>query len=347
MNFKPRTLFLFALVLVGVWFIYVERAILTPFILAGIFAYLFNPIVNFFTHKLKFPRILSILLIYGTITTILIFGGIILSSRVITESTELKTFINKSVLISQSQIKTLPDWIRPSANDLIMNLKHSRVVNVLSGQSLFELFPQAISRVISFLIFLFAAFYFLKEGEKSFEKLIAMTPSKYKIDVEILFRKINAVLGGYLRGQIFLVFLMSIVTYVALFILGVRFAFLIALFSGIAEIVPVVGPIVAGSVAVLVILFTGHVNFGLSPMQGALAVGVIYFIFRQLEDYFVIPYVMSKITKLPSFIIFFAVVAGGHIAGLLGLILAVPSAAVLRLLLQFSFEKLHENGPRE
>lgn len=347
MNLTGKKTFFIVLGLLSLWFIYAERAILTPFIVAAIFAYLFNPIVNFFVRKLKVPRAIAILFIYVFLTSVFLIGSIALSSRIITESSELRNFTAKSLQNATVQIKNFPDWLRPTAYDLLINLKRSKFLGFFSGQSLFPLFSQAISRIISFLIFLFSAFYLLKDGENFFQRMLAITPIKYKMEVEILFRKINAILSGYLRGQIFLVFLMAIVTYLALFIFGVRFAFLIGLFSGFAEIVPVVGPIVAASVAILVVLLTGTVNFGLSPVQGAIAIAVLYFVLRHLEDYFVIPYVMGRITKLPSFIIFFAVVAGGHLAGILGLILAVPVAAVLRLLLEFSFSRFSEKGSRK
>ncbi|HYK08625.1 MAG TPA: AI-2E family transporter [Candidatus Eisenbacteria bacterium] len=344
---KGRTIFFIVLGILTVWFVFVERAILTPFVLAGIFAYLLNPIISLVTKRFKIPRVVAILLIYGILTTLVVVGSIFLSSQIGTESSELRNFVTKSLQSTEVQIKNLPDWSRPTAYDLLFNLKRSRFLGFLSGQSFFPLFNQVISRIVSFLIFLVSAFYFLKDGEKFFQKVIAFTSSKYKLDIEILFRKINAILSGYLRGQIFLVLLMSLATYIALFILGIRFAFLIAIFSGFAEIVPVVGPIIAAGVAISVVLLTGTIHFGLSPVQGAIALAIIYFILRHLEDYFVIPYVMGRITKLPSFIIFFAVIAGGHLAGILGLILAVPVAAVIRLLLEFSFNQINEKGSRK
>lgn len=344
---RGRTLFLILLGLLGVWFVFVERAILTPFVLAGIFAYLLNPIVTLFTKRFKMPRVVAILFIYGVLTGVVFLGSIFLYSQISTESSELRNFVAKSLQDTEVQIKNFPDWLKPTASDLLINLKRSRFLGFLSGQSFFPLFSQVISRVVSFLIFVFSTFYFLKDGEKFFQKILALTPAKYKIDVEILFRKINTILSGYLRGQIFLVFLMSLVTYIALFILGIRFAFLIAIFSGFAEIVPVVGPIVAAAVAIVVVLLTGTIHFGLSPIQGAIVLAIIYFVLRHLEDYFVIPYVMGRITKLPSFVIFFSVIAGGHIAGVLGLILAVPVAAVIRLLLEFSFNQMNEKGSRK
>ncbi len=337
---NSRNIILTILILLGIWFFYAERAILTPFILAAIFAYLFNPVVDFFSEKMKLPRTLSILLIYGSLIALFILGSIMLSSRIIEESSELKNYINQTLSTAHSQLQGLPDWIRPTAYDFLFNLRRSKFFNFFGTPSLFPFFSQAVSRLISFLIFLFSAFYFLKDGKLFFLRLRQYAPKEYKEDVEELLRKISMLLGGYLRGEIFLVFLMSLSTFIALSILGIRFAAIVAIFSGFAEIVPVIGPIVAGAVAVIVVLLTQTVNFGLSPLNAAIIIIIIYFMLRQLEDYFVIPYVMGKITKLPPFIIFFSVIAGQHLAGLLGLILAVPFTAILRLLLEFYFEKI-------
>src|SRR5439155_773487 len=95
-------------------------------------------------------------------------------------------------------------------------------------------------------------------------------PKDYRLDVEILIRKINAILGGYLRGQLLLVFIMSMFTFIALTIIGVRFSLVLGIFSGFAEIVPVIGPIIAAAIAVLVVLLTGNANFGLTPINAAL-----------------------------------------------------------------------------
>lgn len=341
MTTSLKNLFIVLLIVLSIWFLYVERAILTPFILAGIFAFLFNPVVDFFSEKMKFPRAISILLIYGFLIALFVLGSITLTSRVIEESSELRNYATQLLSTAHSQLQALPDWIRPTAYDFLYSLRRSRFLNFFEAPSFFPFFSQAISRVISFLIFLFSGFYFLKDGRSFFATIVERVPKEYKRDVELLFHKINALLGGYLRGQIFLVFLMSLVTFVALSILGIRFAVIIAIFSGFAEIVPVIGPIIAAGVAIAVALFTGTAHFGLSPINASVIIAIVYFVLRHLEDYFVIPYVMGKITQLPPFIIFFSVIAGGHIAGLLGLILAVPFTAILRLLLEFYFEKVN------
>ncbi len=339
MNIK--SIFFSAIAIVVLWFLYIERAILAPFIFAAIFAYIFNPFVNFFSEKLKTHRSVSIIMLFVILLIPIIIFWVILSRVVSIESLDLSDFLNRSIRIAQLETHNLPYILQPVANDLLTSLQKSKIFRMFVGDNFGVLFSQAISRIIGVFVFIFSSIYFLKDGQPFIEKLLNLVPKKYKADVEMLLRKINLILSGYLRGELFLVFFVSVILYIALFILGVRFALTLAIFSGFAEIVPVIGPITAGAVAVIIVLLTGTANFGLAPISAAILVAGIYFLFRQLEDYLVIPAVMEKTTKLPPFIVFFAVIAGGHIGGILGLILAVPIAAVLRLLLEFSLEKIN------
>lgn len=339
MTVRLKTLFFIGFGFVVLWFLYVERAILTPFILGAVAAYLFNPLVNFFSHYIKLPRTLSVIIIYCVIIFLIGFLGTLLTRRVFVESIEFKNAFDQLMLTAQNEVKVLPEWMRPTLQETLNSIERSKL---FSPQSLFVIFPEALSRVVSFIIFLFSGFYFLREGRSMLDKLFNFAPENYRIELDILANKINAVLGAYLRGQIFMVFLVSAVLFILLSILGVDFALLLAIFSGFAEIVPIIGPIVAASVAAIVVLLGGTANFPMSPFQGAVVVIVIYTVVRQIQDYFIIPPVMGRITKLHPLIILFAVLAGEHIWGILGLILAVPVAASLRILLEYSLDKIYE-----
>jgi len=338
MTLRLRSAFFIATGILVLWFLYIEKAILTPFILAAIFAYVFNPIVNFFSHRLKLPRTLSVLIIYLVIISIVILSAVTLSKRVMEESSELGSQATAITKTAKTQINNLPDFVKPTVNDALKTFENTKT---FSYSSIFSVFPKAFSGIINLIIFLFAAFYFLKEGRNMFEKSMTFIPKDYKIEVEILIRRINTVLGKYLRGQVFLVFFVALVLFIFLTILGVKFALILAVFSGFAEIVPIIGPIVAAAVAAGVAFFGGTANFGLSPVQLVIGVIIIYTVVRQAQDYFVTPHVMGKITELHPLIILFAVMAGEHIAGILGLILAVPVAGMIKIIFEYSLDKIN------
>lgn len=330
-------MFFLGIGVLAIWFFYIERAILSPFILGGIFAYIFNPLVRKVSEKTNLSKEVAATLTYLLLMTVVVVLGVVATRRVIVEFSEIQNFVNHLLLTARAQLNTLPDWIKPTIYDFLFSIEKSKLVG---SASLLPFFPQALSRIVSLIIFLVSGYYFLKEGSTFFQKIVASTPKAYQHDVQKLLEDINTLLAGYLRGQIFLIFLMSLTTFIALSILGVRFALFLGVFSGLAEIIPYIGPIIAATIAVTVVLVTGSVHFGMNALNGALFVVLLYTALRQIEDYLVVPHVMGRITKLPPFVIFFAVVAGGHIAGILGLILAVPVTAMIKVLFEFSLEQI-------
>ena len=344
MTLRLKSSFFILVGIIVLWFLYIERAILTPFILAAIFAYIFNPIVNFFYHKLKFPRTLSVIFIYLVIIVGIVYVGMFFSSRVVDESLELRNQAYSITKSAKTQVNNLPDWAQPTVRDTLASFEKTSFV---SYPSVFSFLPKAFSRILGIIIFLFAAFYFLKEGRNMLDKFLNFFPNDYKVEVDILIRRINSILGGYLRGQIFLVFFVSLVLFICLTILGVKFALILAVFSGFAEIVPIIGPIVAATIAAIVGYMGGTSNFGLAPFQIPIAIVILYTVVRQIQDYFVNPYIMGKITKLHPLIILFAVLAGEHTAGILGLILAVPIAGILRIVFEYSLDKVSDKEKEE
>ncbi len=343
MTIRLRTAFFIGVTLFILWFFYLERTLLSPFVLAAIFAYVFNPLVNFISEKIKLPRTISIIVIYIIILSVVVIAGTSLVTQVVNESSELTKFTDNLSSATKTQVESLPFWLKSPIQEMILSIDKSKI---LSTASILVVFPQAISKILSFFIFLFSGFYFLKEGRNMLNKVLNFIPNNYKFEVEILLRKINGVMGKYLRGQLLLVFLVSIMLFIPLSILGVKFALILAIFSGFAEIIPIIGPIVAAVIASLVVLIGGNLNFGLTPIQGAITIAISYFVIRQVQDYFITPHVMGKIVRLHPLVIFFAVLSGQHMGGILGVILAVPIVAALRIILEFLLDKINERSTK-
>jgi len=133
---------------------------------------------------------------------------------------------------------------------------------------------------------------------------------------------------------------MSLLTYIALTILGVRYAAVIAIISGILEIIPLIGPWSAAGIAMSVALFQASAPFGWPTWVLALVVGATYFVLRMFEDNFIIPFVVGHAVNLHPVIVLFAILAGGALGGPFGLLVAIPVAATVRLLLRYLYRKL-------
>lgn len=341
MTIRLRTALFLGISFLVIWFLYIEKAILTPFILGAIFAYIFNPIVNFFYHKIRLPRVLSILLIYLILISTVITLGFIIVTRLFEESSAFINYLENLKEIAFNQVKTLPEFVKPTATEALASFEKIRLSFLTS---LFPFFSQAISSIVSFFIFLFSAFYFLKEGKNISDKLIGLVPNDYQKDIKTIVANINLVLNGYLRGQLLIVFISFLLFFMFYSIIGVRFALILAIFSGFMEAIPFVGPLTSGTVGALTVLIGGAPNFSINPIQATLVVIVANFLIRQAQDYLISPHIMGRAVKLHPLIILFAVILGGHLGGVLGLILAIPVASIIRILFKFSIDKMNQSS---
>jgi predicted PurR-regulated permease PerM len=133
---------------------------------------------------------------------------------------------------------------------------------------------------------------------------------------------------------------MSVLTYIPLSLLGVKYALVLAIATGFLEIIPFVGPWTAAGSAMLVSMVQTTTPWGWPNWLLASVVGVIYLVLRQAEDHLIIPSLVGHLVKLHPVIVIFAILAGGHLGGALGLLLAVPFAATVRIILVYLYSKL-------
>lgn len=341
MSFSFRTIFFASLAILIIWFIYLERAILTPFILAAIFAYILNPLIDFLSDKTKIGRLVFrvtvIILFYILVFSLLGWVGTFLTKQIFSEVKELANRAQFLLVNADSQIATLPIWLQDPVKDSIASLEEALTIE---PTTIWPLFSGAATRVFSVITFLFASFYFLKDGKHFIEKFILLFRGENKIEVEILLRQVNGVLGSYFRGQLLLVIIMATLGTIIFSFLGAKFFLILGLIIGLAEIIPMIGPIIAGTIVVIVSTFDGVSRFGVVPLYDGLIMLAAYIVLNQIENYFVVPQIMGKITNLHPLVIFFSVLAGGHLFGILGFILAVPAVATLRIVLEYSIDKL-------
>ena len=209
-------------------------------------------------------------------------------------------------------------------------------------QQLFPLFFGAVERLVLLLIYLVVTFYLILDSGKYIILLKRIIPIPYRQEIFDLLENINITLGAYIRAQVVLIFMMSLASLIALSVLRVKYAFILSLTTGLLEVIPIAGPIIATTIAAMVALFQVGTPFGLSNLQLALIVILTYFILRQLEDYFVIPNVVSQFVKVHPVAAIFALLVGGSVAGVLGLFLAIPTAAIVIVFSGYLYKKLTE-----
>jgi len=178
------------------------------------------------------------------------------------------------------------------------------------------------SNLLSVLTVLILAFYLLLVREKLDQQLGAVFGEDRVRDVGKVLDLLEHKLGGWARGQITLMILVGLATYIGLVILGIPFALPLAIVAGLLEIVPYMGPIIAGIPAVII-------GLGISPLM-ALAAAALYFLIQQVENYVIVPKVMEKSVGVSPIITILALAVGSRLAGFVGILMAVPVFITLK-----------------
>jgi predicted PurR-regulated permease PerM len=319
--------------------------VMTPFIAAIITAYLFNPLIGWLHRRTGIGRALWIAVLYvliGALAYALIrsLGPMLgfqykeLVAQIPRMRDQVERWIAANQIIDIGGITIdLYQFERPVAGfftELTSTLP-SRVP---------DLVVTALERVLLFFTYLIVTFYLLLQTEQITNWMFNLVPAPYRAEIRGLGKQIDAIFAGYIRGTLLLIPIMSALTYTALTILGIRYALVIAIASGILEIIPVIGPWSATAIAVSVSLLQPTTPFGWSHAVLAMVVGLTYFTLRMAEDNFVIPQVVGHAVHLHPVLVLFAILAGGALAGPFGLLVGIPVVAVVQLLLRYLYRKL-------
>ncbi|MBX9771076.1 MAG: AI-2E family transporter, partial [Candidatus Obscuribacterales bacterium] len=156
-------------------------------------------------------------------------------------------------------------------------------------------------------------------------------PEDRRVAVVELSGKLNVMLAKYIRSQIMLVILMSVVAYIILhFCFHIKYALLMAILTGLLEIIPILGPLFAISMAVIV-------GVSQQGVQAGCLLALCFWIARLVEDYVVVPRFVGHVIELHPLAIIFSVICGEVLAGALGMLIAIPAAAAVKEIVDFCY----------
>lgn len=352
-RFSSRAKFVtvFSVVVIAIYLISKASHIMLPFVWAIIIAYIFNPVVTWLQHRTHTRRFWWVIVLYiigFTLLTILISNVVPLLLK------QINDFINIGVpqfLDGAEQYVAQHETITIRGFELI-NLREAEKVmsdEITGTLATFAkdipatapkfLFGVAEGFILT-LVFLVVTFYLLLQAESIPENFYRLIPEQHRDEIRQLVGSIDRVLFAYIRGQFLLIIIMSVLSYIALSILQVQYALVIAIATGILEIIPIIGPYLATAIAAMVAFFQGTTPFGWQPWVLALVVIITYFVLRQFEDHFIIPNLVGHIVNVHPVFVIFAILAGGAIAGGLGLLISIPTAAVAKIILVYLHSKL-------
>jgi predicted PurR-regulated permease PerM len=328
-SITPGTVIMVILIGAGAYVFWILRGLALLVLTAVVIASAIEPGVMFFS-KYKVPRILAVAGLY-----IVVFGsffGIIYfflppllndtQNLITTVPQYLNTLNVPAVLGGSSLINTV--GTTHQAQSLFNTLYEYRsAFSADTSQGAFQLLTTFFGGIFSMFIVVVLSFYFAiqETGVEDFLKLV--TPSEYEPYVIDLWKRSQKKIGQWMQGQLLLSLLVAVTIYLGLVLLRIPDALLIAVFTAIAELIPIFGSFIAGIPAVLIAYTAG----GVIP---AIYVAGLFIVVNQFEGTLIHPLIVKKVVGVPPLLVLIAMIAGGDLAGFLGVVLAVPLAAVLR-----------------
>lgn len=311
---------------------------LLPFLLAIILFYVLNPLVEF-VESYKVPRIATILGVYGVSLTLLVLVGISLVNAIFNEiqefareiphyTREFRQFIDETEFI----LYELPPPVTDAINEAIIEyqLNFQEILGtILDFEGIIGTGASILAYVFSLIALPIILFYFLKDTEILRSNMILVVPPQYRKKVREIMKDVSITFGSYIRGQLVVCLFIGLLTYLGLAFLGVEFALVLGIIAGITNIIPYFGPFIGAVPSVIIALLE-------EPLL-ALKVVIWILIVQQIESQLVAPQILGRNLKLHPLAVVTSLIAGGHFFGLIGLILAVPIVAIVRVIIRHLF----------
>jgi predicted PurR-regulated permease PerM len=300
--------------LLGLWFVFEIRDILSFVFLSLIVAAGLRAPVEWLEDRLKLPRMFAILIAYIVFICVLFILLYVMIPALVQQTIRLIQQLEYFFSISN-----LAPYINGSVD---------RITDQLTGitANIFRATLGAFSIVINFFTMLVLTFYLLLERRhmRVFLKNILGEDMKERVVNMIL--QIERRLGDWVRGELLLIIIIGVMSYIGLTLLNIEYALPLAILAGLLEIVPVVGPIISAIPAIIIALLV-------SPWL-AVAVGALYFLIQQLENHLIVPMVMRQTVGIPPVVTILAIMIGGKLGGVGGALLSIPLFICLQIIFQ-------------
>ncbi len=332
-----RILMLLSFMAAFAYLFYLVRGLFFSFALAVLISYLLNPLVNALARR-GTPRVWAILLSYLALfivaSSFLMYGipRIVSQLNGLTETLPVYTSQTYELIYSiQSRFISLglPEGMRQIIDERIQWIE-ALILQAIS-HALAAIFG-LLESVFKILLAPVISFYILKDLELIKSNAISVIPEEWREETIWLFKETDKVLGSFIRGYLLVAAIIGGLTAAVMAVLGVEFSLMLGVFAGLAELIPYFGPIIGAVPAVgLVVLHSKWL---------AVKVALAFLVIHQLEGSIISPKILGDRVGLHPLLIIFSLLAGGKLYGLAGMLLAVPSAAILRVFVKFILLKV-------
>ena len=315
----PGTVVMILLIIAAAAAVLALKELLLVVLVSVVIASAIEPAVALLARA-HIPRVIAVLLLY---TTLLSFLGVFFSFLLPPLLQELGGFI--AALPQYAAAFSSGGTALPLIQDagLLDTLRGLQATFSASAAGIVGAVASIFGGIVSFILVIVLSFYFAAQERGIDDFLTLVTPPRYQKYVLDLWRRSQVKIGRWLQGQIVLSLFIGVLVYVGLALMRVEYALLFALLAAVLELIPVFGSILAAIPAVLV-------AFGQGGTTLALLVIGYYIIVNQFQGNVVYALVVQKILGVPPLLVILALLVGAQLGGFLGMVLAVPIAAVLR-----------------
>jgi predicted PurR-regulated permease PerM len=362
----------------GLFVLYISRSFLTLIVLAALIAFLLVPIVNFFDYRCRLPHGVAILVTYLIAVVVVLLAPLIFVPQII-DGINFFARIDFQALLDDSQsllvnsligLKELDTttvrvnlnldsiidptlaYLQDSNTDVTLTLpspatvmnSFTSAVTITYGVAT-NVAGRVVTGVITFIVLLFSAVYFSLDSQNFYGHFLRIVPKEYRPEMAILLGRLNRTWRAYLRGQLLLMLIIGLVTWLGLTILGLPGAFTLGVIAGLLELVPYLGPVLAAVPAVIVALLQGSLYLGVSNWVFVLIIIGFYILVQQFENVFVVPRVLGGAVDLHPMVVMIGVLVGASVGGILGALLAAPIIASVTEIVRYLYFKVLGEDP--
>ncbi len=345
MKSETRTAWLVAMAVTGL-LLYLLAPVLTPFVAAGLLAYIGDPLADRL-QQLKFPRTLAVvavfLLTFGFLALLVLLVGPLIRQQVGALLAALPAITSQ---IEQVWLPRIADLMNIElGNDVGLSAflsRYSDMAGSWAGKALSSVSSTGgmlAAALMSLFLIPILTFYMLRDWDFIVTHLGALVPESQRDTVFALVRDADEMLGAFLRGQLLVMFALAVIYSAGLSLVGVKFAVAIGVVSGLVSFVPYLGFVFGIGLAALTVM--------LEPNPLWLFVGVVatFTVAQVLEGTVLTPKLVGDRIGLHPVLVIFAIAAGGQLFGFFGVLLALPVAAVLSVVVRFAYDRYLREHP--
>ncbi|MBC7223736.1 MAG: AI-2E family transporter [Anaerolineae bacterium] len=344
-----KQIVLIAILVGAVWLIFRFSQVLAPTVIACLLAYVFSPLVTYLQQRAHIPRALGILLCYLLVLGIISLLPILVVPSLVEQAQALDVDMEKILL-------TVSGWFGRQEVVLFGFPVDIRSLYNQMGDALRGLFSPAATGAVSLVVnvasgllwtiyVLVVSFYLLLDAPRLRGYFAELLPPYHREELLRLVDDVDRIWRSFFRGQLVLSLTIGVVVTVVTAALGLRNALALGVVAGVLEFLPNIGPAVAATPAVLLAFFQGSSYLPLSNWAFALVVIGAYMVIQQVENNYLMPRILGRSVRLHPLVVIVGIVLGANLAGILGIFLAAPTLATLRIVLRYAYRKLLDMEP--